>query len=82
LNRKPNYRFHTIDFDAPNVAISKRDFKKTITFKEELLSDDELPTLYQFDLNFQEARAVGFLFKGVFYLVWFDRFHTVYPWNP
>jgi hypothetical protein len=51
-----------------------------LTFKEELLSDEELPTLYQFDLHYsQKARAGGFLFKGVFYLVWFDSNHIIYP---
>ena len=47
---------------------------------EKLLKDEELPTLYQIDLNYmRESRACGFLFKGVFYLVWFDRFHQIYP---
>lgn len=74
------YRFHPIDFEKDNVSISKTDFKKTLTFKEDLLSDDELPTLYQFDLHYnQKARACGFLFKGVFYLVWFDNNHKIYP---
>ena len=74
------YRFHPIDFDDPNVSIKRPDFKKVLTYKDSLLSDDELPTLYQFDLHYkQEARACGFLFKGVFYLVWFDKDHKIYP---
>jgi hypothetical protein len=76
----PAYRFHQIDFDTHNVSISKKDFKRVLTFKEELLKDEELPTLYQFDLQYvQKARACGFLFKGVFYIVWYDRHHIIYP---
>lgn len=74
------YRFHRIDFDEHNVSISKREFKRILTEKEELLTDEELPNLYQFDLHYkQKARAAGFLFKGVFYIVWFDKDHRIYP---
>jgi hypothetical protein len=80
LRTNKYYRFHPIDFDNDNISISRKDFKKTLTFKEEFLSDEELPTLYQFDLHYsQKARACGFLFKGVFYLVWFDNNHIIYP---
>ncbi|MFT4019556.1 MAG: hypothetical protein QM668_21510 [Agriterribacter sp.] len=80
LNTNRNYRFHKIDFDNHNVSISRKDFKKMLTFKDDLLKDEELPTLYQLDLHYvQEARACGFLYKGIFYLVWFDRHHIIYP---
>lgn len=79
LKATPNYRFHSINFDKHNISITRKDFKRTLTNKEELLKDEELPTLYQFDLHYiQEARACGFLYKGIFYLVWFDRQHTIY----
>jgi len=83
LHRVPNYRFHTIDFEDKRVSlISRKDFKSILTHKEELLPDEQLPTLYQFDLHFaQEARACGFIFRGVFYLVWYDRNHQIYPSN-
>lgn len=80
LKVNPVYRFHSIDFNDSRVSISLKDFKKILTFKDELLKDEEMPTLYQFDLQFvQKARACGFLCKGVFYLVWYDRNHTIYP---
>lgn len=80
LKVTPSYRFHTIDFDDKKVSISRKDFKTILTFKDELLKDEELPNLYQFDLQYvQAARACGFLYKGVFYLVWYDRHHTIYP---
>jgi hypothetical protein len=79
LKTIPNYRFHSIDFDDSRVNISKKDFRNKLTFKEDLLPDEALPTLYQFDLQYvQEARVCGFLFKGIFYLVWYDRFHSIY----
>jgi hypothetical protein len=79
LKRVPTYRFHPVDFDKDKISISRNDFKSMLTFKEELLNDDELPTLYQFDFQYvQEARVFGFLYKGIFYLVWYDRYHSIY----
>lgn len=82
LKNNPYYRFHKINFDTDNVSIKKKDFKQILSFKPEEISDDELPTLYQFDLHYkQKARACGFLYKGIFYLVWFDKDHIIYPGN-
>ena len=82
LHDTKNYRFHKIDFDDKKVSISRKDFKLILSNKPELLKDEELPTLYQFDIHYvQAARVCGFLFKGVFYLVWYDRNHTIYPRN-
>ena len=82
LKTVPIYRFHSIDFDDNRVTISRKDFKAKLSFKEELLTDEQLPTLYQFDIQYvQEARVCGFLYKGVFYLVWYDRYHKIYPRN-
>ncbi|SFI28525.1 hypothetical protein [Halpernia frigidisoli] len=82
LRTKKNYRFHPIDFDSDNVSINRKDFKKVLSFKPDEIKDEELPTLYQFDLHYhQKARACGFLYKGIFYLVWFDRNHIIYPGN-
>jgi hypothetical protein len=79
LKRVPYYRFHSVDFDSDNISITRKDYKAMLTFKEELLEDDELPTLYQFDFQYvQEARVFGFLYKGIFYLVWYDRNHIIY----
>ena len=80
LKVNPIYRFHSIDFYDKRVSISLKEFKNILTNKDELLKDEEMPTLYQFDLQFvREARACGFLCKGVFYLVWYDRHHSIYP---
>lgn len=80
LHDTRNYRFHKIDFDDKRVSLTRRDFKLKLVPREELLNDENLPNLWQFDLNYQlEARAAGFLYKGVFYLVWFDRNHKIYP---
>lgn len=79
MKRVPVFRFHSVDFDNDNISITRKDFKAMITFKGELLEDDELPTLYQFDLQYiQKARVFGFLYKGIFYLVWYDRNHIIY----
>ena len=71
---------HGLGFiDKDKISITRKDFKAMLTFKEELLSDDELPTLYQFDFQYvQEARVFGFLYKGIFYMVWYDRNHMIY----
>lgn len=79
LKRIPNYRFHSIDFTDPRVCIPKKEFKKILTNKSNLLADDELPTLYQIDIQYvSEARVCGFLYKGIFYIVWYDRNHAIY----
>lgn len=75
-----NYRFHTIDFDDKRVAISRKDFKMMLVPDEKLLPDEQMPHLYQLDFSYQrEARICGFLYQGVFYLVWYDRDHKIYP---
>lgn len=80
LRNNKSYRFHPINFDKDNISISRKDFKKALSHKPDEISDDELPTLYQFDLHYrQKARACGFLYKGIFYLVWFDKNHIIYP---
>lgn len=82
LRTNPSFRFHPIDFDKDKdkISIKRKDFKKALTHKPEELSDEELPTLYQFDLHYkQKSRACGFLYKGIFYLVWFDKDHLIYP---
>jgi hypothetical protein len=82
LSTTPIYRFHQVNFNETRVLLSARDFKLILFPSESLrekVLDEELPTLYQFDLHYvQEARAVGFLFKGIFYLIWYDRNHEVY----
>lgn len=82
LSVTKNFRFHPISFDDQKVSIRRRDFKRILASKEELLPDEQLPTLYQLDIQYQiEARVCGFLYKGVFYLVWYDRDHLIYPKN-
>jgi len=82
LRTTRNFRFHPIDFDDKKVSIKRSDFKRILTFKEVLLPDEQLPTLYQIDIQYQiEARICGFLYKGIFYIVWYDRDHIIYPQN-
>lgn len=72
-------RFHTINLLDERVSINPSDFLKVLAPSYRGMSEDELPTLYQFDLQYKiEARAVGFLYKGVFYIVWYDRNHIIY----
>lgn len=82
ISRNKTLRFHKIDFDEPKVSIKAKDFLNVLAPSGKGITEDELPTLYQFDLQYRiEARAVGFLFKGVFYIVWYDREHKIYPKN-
>ena len=79
LKNIPNYRFHSVDFDDPRVSITRKDFRSILSTREDLLPDEALPTLYQFDFQYMyEARVCGFLYKGLFYLVWYDRYHNIY----
>lgn len=73
-------RFHPIDLWDKEVKLQPKDFLKILAPSNRGMTEDELPTLYQFDLQYRiEARAVGFLYKGIFYLVWYDRNHIIYP---
>lgn len=74
LSKDVSFKFHSVDFAKINIG----DYKKCLTNNTSSITDENLPTLYQFKL-FEEARACGFLYKGVFYLVWFDRNHEIYP---
>lgn len=81
LTRVDIYRFHKVSFND-DISISINDYKAILYPNERLraeVKDEELPTLYQFDLHYiQKARALGFVFKGIFYLIWYDRNHEVY----
>ena len=73
-------RFHSINLLDKKVSLNPSDFLKVLAPSYRGMTEDELPTLYQFDLQYKiEARAVGFLYKGVFYVVWYDRNHIIYP---
>jgi hypothetical protein len=73
-------RFHSINLLDKNVSLNPSDFLKVLAPSYRGMTENELPTLYQFDLQYKiEARAVGFLYKGVFYVVWYDRNHIIYP---
>ncbi len=74
------FRFHSVDLDSKDVSLNKLDFKKTLTIVPDSLEDKDLPTLYQFDAGHEEARIAGFLgYYGIFYLVWLDKNHKLYP---
>lgn len=73
-------RFHSINLEDTEVNLQPKDFLKILAPSYRVMTENELPTLYQFDLQYKiEARAVGFLYKGIFYLVWYDRHHIIYP---
>lgn len=80
LSRTKALRFHKIDFNDKRVHLKPKTFLNILAPSGRGLTENELPTLYQFDLQYVfEARVAGFLFKGVFYVVWFDRHHVIYP---
>ncbi|MBL7804370.1 MAG: hypothetical protein JNL02_11585 [Saprospiraceae bacterium] len=80
LDKQKAFRFHVVNFDDKRVSITRDQFRSLLTTRPELLPDDQLPTLYQFDLQYiREARVCGFIFRGVFYLIWYDRNHIIYP---
>lgn len=80
LRKTQMFRFHKIDFEDERVKLKPKQFLDILAPSGRGLKEDELPTLYQIDLQYQsEARAAGFLYKGVFYIVWYDRHHKIYP---
>ncbi|MFA8299149.1 MAG: hypothetical protein ACEPOV_03210 [Hyphomicrobiales bacterium] len=77
LTRDKNYHFHSVDFSNVKVKVSENDFLKCLVSDSRKIDDSIKPTVYQFKI-FEEARILGFLYRGIFYLVWFDRQHEVY----
>jgi hypothetical protein len=69
-----NYQFHFHEINWSDVDISITDFYRCIGI--EYKGVDYLDA-YQFKV-YEEARVLGFLYKGVFYLVMFDRNHLAY----
>ncbi len=72
LNRNPQFHFHDVDWN--DVTVKESDFNKCVFGSND--NDGDL-TPYQVKV-FEEARLIGFLYKGVFYLVLFDRGHNAY----
>jgi len=80
MSRTKALRFHSVKLEDKNVSLSNKDLLKILAPSGRGITENELPTLYQFDLQYKiEARAVGFLFKGIFHVVWYDRDHIIYP---
>lgn len=80
MTQKKGLRFHSINLWDKKVNLKPKDFLKILAPSGRGMTENELPTLYQFDLQYRiEARAVGFLYKGIFYIVWYDRNHVIYP---
>lgn len=72
LNANHTYHFHDMEFD--DISIRKSDFYKCILGS---YSDEDYITPYQFK-TVNKSRVVGFLYKGVFYIVMCDRDHEAY----
>lgn len=71
ISRDRGFHFHEVDFS--DTSISESAFKKCIGNSKE----HDCPTVYQFKI-FEEARILGFMYMGIFYLVMFDRNHRAY----
>lgn len=66
-----NYQFHFHKIDWNEVSVKESDFNKCVG-----CSSGEIEP-YQFKL-FAEARLIGFIYEGVFYIVMYDRHHKAY----
>ena len=74
LSKEHCFHFHEIDWN--DVSVQSSAFYKCI-YGEFYNGTETDITPYQFK-SYQEARVIGFLYKGVFYLVMFDRGHNAY----
>lgn len=72
LNDNDKFHFHEVKWK--DVGISEKDFYKCLT---DNYDGNDYLDVYQFKV-FEEARLLGFLYRGVFYLVMFDRNHEAY----
>lgn len=80
LKHNSSWRFHRIDLTDSKVSLNQNDFLLALAPSGRGISTDELPSLYQFTIRYDaKARVVGFLYIGVFYVIWYDRNHLIYP---
>lgn len=66
-----NYQFHFHEVKWSDVSVKESEFRKCIGDKNSEI------TPYQFKV-FEEARVIGFVYQGIFYLVMYDRGHNAY----
>lgn len=76
LNNERMFHFHDINWTDAKVSLQESEFCKCIDQKSSTTSDLDI-TAYQCKV-FEEARILGFIYSGVFYLVMFDRGHNNY----
>jgi len=69
------YHFHEVGFDDTTLRLSE--FLSCLVADPSKVDADSAPTLYQIKA-FEEARLLGFFYRNVFYLVYFDRQHNTY----
>ncbi len=72
LNRERQFHFHDVKWT--DVTVKESDFNRCI-YGDSASNGDLTP--YQVKV-FEEARVIGFLYCGVFYMVLFDRGHNAY----
>jgi len=73
LTRRPNptTRFHRIDWEGDNVSVKSFGIKGWKEYDE---------AAWQFSIRANEhGRVHGFLIEDVFYVVWLDPSHKLYP---
>ncbi|RFS22650.1 hypothetical protein DVR12_12705 [Chitinophaga silvatica] len=75
LSRDSSFHFHNVDLK--DTTISESEFIKCIVSDYSKVSVDNIPVIYQFKA-FDKARIFGFIYKSVFYFVFFDRNHKGY----
>ena len=73
---KKTYHWHEVKWR--DISLKEKDFQKCLT--PNITDDIQTPTVYQFDV-FKEARIMGFIHNGIFYVVWLDRNHNAYKRN-
>jgi hypothetical protein len=72
LNKEYRFHFHEVNWN--NVTLPESSFYKCIYGDKDV---ERTITPYQFKV-YDKARVIGFIYKGVFYLVMFDRNHKAY----
>jgi len=80
LDKQKPWRFHTVDLDDKEVNLNNSQLLDVLCPSGRGLTEDELPPVYQFDTQHARgARIMGFIYRGIFHIIWYDRDHIVYP---
>lgn len=73
---KKTLRIHDINFNDSNVSIKRSSIS---SIPDEIRNNDADFPFYQISVSTSRGRIIGFFIDSTFFVVYFDKFHNMYP---